>query len=154
MILPINILVDSVNNSQEAFLAIQYANTLNDDGRYTVNLFIQNEATPVISINAGIFPLEKSLTQKGLTIATSFATAKFLPSCVADYKIFYITEPVWLFEKIDYLKVFNTINKSDKIVCQSDFHNKCIKTISNRESDAIIPLFNLPRIINEFCINK
>lgn len=151
--LPINILVDNIGNSQEAFIAIQYANTLNCDGRYSVNLFIQNESTPVIAVDAGIFPLEKALTQKGVTIATSFSTAKFLPTCVADHKIFYITEPVWIFDKMDYLKVFNTINKSDIVICQSEFHNKCIKSVSNKEADAIIPLFNLPRIINEFCTN-
>lgn len=145
----INIMLESVANSQEAFIAISYANTLNQNSEYSVNLFTELVATPVIKPNCAIFPIEKALYTKDLNIATSISTGRFLPTCIADKKVLYIWEPEWIFKQMDYIDVYKIINSADILISQSDSHDRCIKNISNRKSDYIIPNFNLMEIIDE-----
>lgn len=145
----INIMLESVANSQEAFTAISYANTLNDKSGYSVNLFTELTATPVIKPNCGIFPIEKALYSKDLVIATSISTGRYLPNCIAKTRVLYVWEPEWLFKQMDYIDTYKIIKNADILISQSEKHNKCIKNLSNRDSDYIIPNFNLMEMIDE-----
>jgi hypothetical protein len=142
-------MLESVANSQEAFIAISYANTLNEQSGYSVNLFTELVATPVIKPNCGIFPLEKALYAKDLVIATSISTGRYLQNCIAKTKVLYIWEPEWIFKQMDYIDTYKIINSTDIIICQSSSHDKCIKNIANRKSNYIIPNFNLVEMIRE-----
>ena len=142
-------MLDSTFNSQESFMAIVSANTLNDDINHTVNLFTLANSLPVIKPNCSILPLEKALYTRGINIATSFNTAKFLKSCIAEKKVFYVWEPEWIFKQSDYLTWFNIFNDDEIIlIARCREHAKCIYNLSGRRVKVIIPNFDMKDIID------
>ena len=146
--LKVNIMLESLANSQEAFTAISYANTVNGNKKYSVNLFTELAAMPIIKPDCAIFPLEKALYVDGVNIATSISTGRFLPKCVADKKVLYLWEPEWIYSNLEYLDVYRTINNAQTVIAQSDAHADCIRNISGRKVDWVIPNFDLMEILN------
>jgi hypothetical protein len=147
-VLPINIMLDSTFNSQEAFMAITYANEMNAVSENTVNLFTMANSLPVIKPNCAILPIEKALYTKGVNIATSFHTAKFLRSCIAEKKVFYVWEPTWIFNKMDYLTWYKIFNEDIKLIARCREHAKCIYNLSGKRVRDIVPNFNLRDILD------
>ena len=146
--LKINIMLESLANSQEAFVAISYANTLNNNKKYSVSLITELVMTPIIKPNCAIFPLEKALYTDGINIATSISTGRFLKNCIAEKKVLYLWEPEWIYRNLEYLDTHRIINSANILISQCDKHDECIYNLANRKSDFVIPNFDLMEILN------
>lgn len=146
--LKVNIMIESLNTSQEAFTAISYANTLNANKDFSVSLFTESSSIPVIRPNCAIFPIEKALYTNGVNIATSLSTGRFLKNCIADKKVLYLWEPEWIYRNLDYIDTYRIINNAGILISQCNKHNETIYNLSGRKSDFIIPNFDLMEILN------
>lgn len=145
----INLLLNELANSQESFVAIAYANLMNEKGPYSVTLFSENQNLPIMKPNAGIFAIEKALYQHDPLISTSISTAKYLKKSASKSKILYVWEPEWMFEKMDYIELYNVLNTPATLIAQNEFHAKAIFNISGRNADFLIPNFDLIEIVKQ-----
>lgn len=110
-----------------------------------------DQTYPFLNVNTAIFaPSEMDSFNDGLIISHTLKSAEAILSCAnKSQKLLYLYDLDWMFQPIIYDDIYRILtNESLKLVLRSDEHIEPIKTLCDREPNAVVEKFKLEDIWN------
>lgn len=154
----VGIIVNELDNSQLAFLAINQCNVLPPE--YNPVIFYKENLSPCVKPKFSIMSTTEINGFSGLLISTNIDTTLMMTSVPnSAKKMFYVWDLEWLRRgKNDYLFNMRAFrNKEVALVCRSTEHALAVSQYANRENILVVPNLHLAHIIkfeeqlNEIC---
>lgn len=145
----LGIVVNNVGQNQPAFMAINRANGLLQNTEHDIYLFYKEVSQFFVKFAGMSTSLDRMYHFEGPVIATDFDTASFLCNTYApSVRVLYLFNLDWLNDSKNYLENIRLLtNKELVIIAPSEEYAKELYNYCGRQPNAIIPRFNLNKII-------
>ena len=148
------IMLPNLGQSQAAFFAISYANTLIASKSYSdFSLFICDTVAPVAKPLCIVTSIDRIHGFDGLLIATNLYLASLLVNVTTQRKVLYLWDLEWLRDEHqgNYLENLKILQNPELIlVARSESHAAVIENYCNRKVDAVVPNFNLKTLTDKY----
>ena len=156
----VGIILNKLDANQRAFSAINGVNSIVKKSDHQFTLFYKENGPICCKVATACVPFDRMYNFDGSLIATDLDTTLFMMRTYKpSIRVLYAFELDWVFGYGNFLANASLLrNKELVVIAPSTEYAESIKNYSGRACNAIIPSFNIPRIMkvieNEVRIRK